>query len=686
MCYKSIVNLFGIFILIEKNVNKISDSYRFGSLSAPSKVSFSLSKLHIVDDKMIAMKYTTLLSVALNFVRNDSDSDAPEKTAANFASIVRSWLTFIGKDEYKHNVGAELNTSFETVLAEYLNDMVASGFSPNTIRDRKSAVRRLHTIYQTQLSIARNERSSELGVELRRILLKAELTGKDLARLAKVSPSFIQRVLSGVRPQKEAGLKNFRRIESVLLSLGVISSKGHFLDLLRLDTSEKSCDKKNSSLSSISVEEANKCYCRKSKSPLRLWSLEELKKNTPELNSFLERYVQHKNRERAWSLKRPSRKELAAPRLWAFKYNGKTVHSPTFERYLSDVVSILAFKSDYQDIPLSKLNDPCIFADKETYLSYIDFLAERRGGRIGKAGASVVTLAGEFAKEIARQEGDGTLPKLARPINVNDVVSSVKQYFKRFANSGRVRDPWKRAAPFLELDDPARPLAELSMQLQKGALIPHTFVSHAVDLRDSFLIALLLAVPLRERTCIQLTYKSDGTGHLRYSKKDQAWRIELPANQVKNQRIISRTLPVFLNASIERYLGEARPRLLNTWGSDAENIDFLFISSYRKCDSTKVIDELTGDLYELTQGQMSVSSRLGFITKKHLGLSVRAHAFRHITASRFLKLNPGQYQACADLLADSVETVMKHYAYHDASWNEKMLNDSISKAFACENN
>jgi integrase len=217
-------------------------------------------------------------------------------------------------------------------------------------------------------------------------------------------------------------------------------------------------------------------------------------------------------------------------------------------------------------------------------------------------------------------------------------------------------------------------------------LIPHTFVSHAVDLRDSFLIALLLAVPLRERTCIQLTYKSDGTGHLRYSKKDQAWRIELPANQVKNQRIISRTLPVFLNASIERYLGEARPRLLNTWGSDAENIDFLFISSYRKCDSTKVIDELTGDLYELTQGQMSVSSRLGYITKKHLGLSVRAHAFRHITASRFLKLNPGQYQACADLLADSVETVMKHYAYHDASWNEKMLNDSISKAFACENN
>lgn len=670
--------------MIEQSFESVDYSCRFGSAVAPITVSFSLSKNKLLDTKMIAMKYTTLIALARDVVVKDSDSSNPQNTAANFVSAVRSWLTFIGKDEHQHNVGAELNSSFESVLAEYLNELVVAGLSVSTVRDRKSAIRRLHTIYQTQLSIVRNERSSELGTELRRILIKASLSPLELSRQTNVSLSFIKRTLGGAKPQKEAGLTNFRRIESFFLSSRVITTKGHFLDLLKNNVSRKVDQPKDTILDLLSIEEANSFFVNKSSSPLRLWSLEELKKNTPSLFRFLENYLAYKNQEKTWTLKTPSKKELFSPLLWVFKHNGRVVYSPTFSRFLSEFSRFLSFIKDYLNWSFSCLDNPMIFSDKSLYIAYIEFLAQRRGGKVAGAGLSVVKLASELPKELTRQVKAGFFVAQIDEGRVGEIHPAVKQYFKRFANSGRVRDPWKRLAPFLELADPARPLAELSNRLFEAAMVPQTFVAHSIDLRDSFLIAFLLALPIRERTCSHVTYKEDNSGHLRFSKKDQLWRIELPANEVKNQRSISRALPAFMNPIIERYLSEARPRLLNTWGEHAEDIGFLFVSAYRKCKSMMVNDEITGELYELTKGQMAISSRLAVITKKGLGMAIRSHAFRHITATRFLKLNPGQYQACADLLADSVETVMKHYAYHDPSWNEKMLNDSISKAFAHE--
>lgn len=672
--------------MIENRLEFSSDSYR-QSLSLPSvKVSFSLSKLNLLDKRMIAMKYSTLLATARNVVASDSDSTNPEKTAANFTTAVRSWLVFIGKDAVKHNVGPELNTTFEEGLSNYMSEMLAAGLSPSTVRDRKSAIRRLHSIYKTHASIDENLRSSELGVELRRIMLKLDMSAKELARRSNVSFSFIQRVLTGSRPQKEIGLKNLRRIEFVLLGLGAIESKGHFLDLLKC-TPSKATDKPSSELlNPLSIEEANAHFQNKSSSPLSAWSLSELKSLTPSVYSFLQEYFSYKNEQRAWSLKSPSRRNLNSRLLWLFRQNGKIVHAPAFERYLAEVASMMCFLRDYQNIPVSQLDNPLIFSEKGLYLNYMSFLAERRGGKICGAGRSVVALASELIKEVARQLKSGLLVSnsTARDFDVAESISEVRKYYKRFSNSGRVRDPWELTAPLLELEDPALPLANLSKFLGKKASAPQVYLSHAIDLRDSFLSAFLLALPVRERTCIHLTYKDDGSGHLRYSKKDGAWRIEIPANQVKNQREISRTLPRFLNATIERYLGEARPRILETWGDEALGIDVLFVSCQRNRCVTRVVDELTGELYELTRGQMQVSARLGVVTKKYLGLPIRTHSFRHITATRFLKLNPGQYQACADLLADSIETVMKHYAYHDPSWNEKCLNESISAAFGVD--
>lgn len=686
MCYKDVVKTLNKSDLTNNRLEILPGSYRFGLSLPPTNVSFSLSKLYLTDNKMIAMKYTTLLAVARRVVLDDSESTNPEKTVANFSTAVRRWLEFLGKDEHKHNVGSELNTNFEEGLASYLNQMLAAGLSSSTVRDRKSAIRRLHSIYHTQISIDRTERSSELGTELRRVMLKLDMSAKELGRRSKVSFSFIQRVLTGSKPQKEVGIKNFRRIESTLLGLGAIKSRGHFIELICQNSPLSSGIPASYVLNSMHVEEANKYFKNKTVSPLPILSVEWLKNDAHAIYIFLENYAQHKNQQRAWSLKVPSRKSIRSPYLWTFRHNGKVVHSPTFERYVSGLTQILSFLMKYQNISLVNLNDPLIFLNSNLYIQYIDFLAERRDGLICGAGTSVITIASELIKEVSRQLKEGLVVGSAKIINVDvlDEVSLVRRYFKRFANSGRVRDPWQRLAPLLELEDPARPLAELSKLLSTKAVAPQIYLSHAIDLRDAFLLAFLLALPVRERTCIHLTYKEDGSGHLRYSKREQVWRIEIPARQVKNQRSISRTLPSFLNATIERYLGEARPRLLNTWGAESENIDFLFVSSYRDSSGVEVLDEITGELYAVTRGQMLVSSRLGVITKKHLGLSIRAHAFRHITATRFLKMSPGQHQACADLLADSLETVMSHYAYHDAAWNDKVLNDSISKAFTLD--
>lgn len=672
-----------LFKLNLTNNRDLLSAHTYGSSLKLVRVSFELSKLCLMDKKMVPMKYTTLLTIARGVVKHDSDSSNPEKSVANFLTAARSWLEFLNKDEHRHNVGAELNTNFENTLGEFLRELNAAGLSQSTVRDRKSAIRRLHSIYLTQVSIDKDERSSNLGTELRRLLIKSDLSAKELARRANVSFSFIQRVLSGSKPQKKQGLHNFNRIEAVFLKVGSISLKGHFTELLAFDRKCETQFGLVSKLNELSVDEANSSFQNRSNSPLKLWGIDKLKELTPTLYRFLNTYFNYKVEQRSWVLRKPGLKQIKSTVSWFTRVNGNIVYAPTFNILISYVGQFLSFLTDYQGFEVSKLDNPLIFSEQSLYIQFIDFLAERREGKLKSSGNGVLSFASELIREVARQQKLGILADSIDfdEKNVKERVSELRKFLRRFSNSGRVRDPWQRLSPFFELSDPAKPLAELSKVLNQKSRVPQTFLEDAVNLRDAFLISFLLVLPLRERSCTSLTYREDGSGHLRYSKREKVWRVEIPSNQIKNQRKVSRSLPDFLNSMIERYLAEARPRLLETWGGDSTKIDFVFVSSRRDYSTSKAKDELSEEIFELIRGQMPISARLGTITKKQFGIAVRAHAFRHIAATRFLKLNPGQYQACADLLADDVNTVMKHYAFHDVTWNEKILNDSISKAF-----
>lgn len=645
-------------------------------------VVFRLPRHFEMENEMHVMKYSSLFAIANQCVANESSAIDTQKTVDNFKSACRSWMTFLGKDENKNNVGGELNTQFDEKLSKYLAELKAARLADSTIRDRKSAIKKLYTIYQTQSSVLKNDRSSDIGVELRRLLQRADLSYKQLAKESGVSPSFIQRLLNGSNPQKDRDSK-VRRLESALIRRGVITSPGHLTELLKFvsNTTNRASPqfaKNVLGLNSNSLEDAKVCFKNLTDKPLRRITLTQFKTDFPSLYTFLNLYRAHKVSSGQWTVHPVQTKKRG---LWVFNHNGTASYSPSFDNYLSTLFGYIAYLRDYSMVPKNKIDSVDNLIDGLLLVQYIQFLKERRKGVLGGNAQRLGALCTELSREVLRQVNAGLLREPSRFDEIGSLKKRIEVLTKKTAIH-RIRNPWDKLNPFFELEEPAKPFIEISKMLLAEAKAPQSFIADAIALRDAFLLRLLAALPLRERTIVSLTYRADNTGHLRYSNKEEAWLLDLPANIIKNQRPIRRVLPTSFNSLIEAYLSEARPRLLETYGGALE-VDWLIVAkNTAKSRHNEMLVDEDGATYTVAPGQFLISPRLAVITQKYLGIAIRAHAFRHLMATRFLKLNPGQFQACADLLGDKIETVTAHYAFHDAKWNERLLNESFEKAFA----
>lgn len=658
-------------------------NFRHGSFAVPTaNVSFSLARHFGLENEMHIMKYATLLDIASNCVANESTAENPQKTVDNFKSACKAWLTFLGKEIGADNVGAELNTKFEEKTTEFFSQLKSAGFSEATIRDRKSAIKKLRNIYQLQSSILKGKQSSNLGTELRRLLLKADWTSKQLASLSGVPDAFIRRQMNGAKPQKD-GLSKIKRLEKVLLKHSVIEKPGHLTELIKFipKTSTKKLPGTANDVFGLnpdSISEANLCFTSITDKPLTRPSMQQLRTEFPALYKFFDLYRAHKISSGMWTVHSIQKKQ-SERRNWIFNHNGALSHAPTFDSYLNTLTNYLGYLLDYQKIPKVSVDSIENLIDASLLVSFALFMKSRRNGVLGGNGPRINAFCSEISKEVIRQVNAGLIDKPSNYSKVSELKENIGVVTKK-VSVARIRNPWHKLSPFFELDEPAKPLIEISRTLISKAKSPQTFIQDAICLRDAFLLQFLAALPLRERTVMSLTYKDDNTGNFRYSKKEQCWIVDIPANMIKNQIHIRRSLPRSFNALIEAYLGEARPRLLETY--DGAKVEWLFpAKNTRRHEPAKEFVDEDGDTYNAIPGQLLVSQRLAKITSEMLGIAIRTHAFRHLMATRFLKLNPGQYQACADLLGDKIETVTAHYAYHDMKWNEQALNESIEKAF-----
>lgn len=300
------------------------------------------------------------------------------------------------------------------------------------------------------------------------------------------------------------------------------------------------------------------------------------------------------------------------------------------------------------DIPTAKLSLGMV-TDVPLVTAYGKWRANRSGGinsGIDSFLASMLMLCDEETGFLQSRPDIGagmgfTDPK-AWIEHCNHAHGQLKTMQGKIARASKPsRDPKEPIRHALELSLPLEPFLKGVKALESAR--PNTGgIREALWGRDLLLMAVLTSNPLRLCNLQALTYRADGTGHLR--KTSTGWRIFIAAKEIKNgdtQGDYDQGVDEAVWPYIERYLKTYR-RLLGT-GSD-----LVFVSKDNP-----------------TYQWATMSKHFQILTRRHVPGSpgVGVHAMRHVVATHVIVFAEGNYLWAAGVLHDAPETVKKHYSH-----------------------
>lgn len=139
------------------------------------------------------------------------------------------------------------------------------------------------------------------------------------------------------------------------------------------------------------------------------------------------------------------------------------------------------------------------------------------------------------------------------------------------------------------------------------------------------------------------------------------WHGEIlfPVGEIKNNRTVKMSLHDGDAAIVWRWVQELQPRYMELNGI-AESVYLI---------PGKALPRLLKDDVVLPRGCVSTST-LDSIWDDgtvHVGVSLSPHRTRHAVATLILAMHPGNYALAAAVLADTEETVRKHYGHEDGA-------------------
>lgn len=246
-----------------------------------------------------------------------------------------------------------------------------------------------------------------------------------------------------------------------------------------------------------------------------------------------------------------------------------------------------------------------------------------------------------------------------------DTYEAARAQSDDFAEVAKIsRNPFEPISSILALSNPLDGVVDAIKRMEANR--PSTGgLTEALWARDRLLMKLLASNPLRKKNLQLLTYRADGTGHLR--KEEGMWRICIPKHEFKNDRGAAKDrdyrMPVReeLWTDIERYVNVYRPLLAK------DGAAYLFLSS----------DSPSGPW-------ASLARHFATLTKRYLlGCpGVGPHSMRHIVATSILKARPNDWATAAWALHDKEETVRKNYAHLRSDDAMRWLEPAMSGPFA----
>ncbi len=175
------------------------------------------------------------------------------------------------------------------------------------------------------------------------------------------------------------------------------------------------------------------------------------------------------------------------------------------------------------------------------------------------------------------------------------------------------------------------------------------------------LFAMQMSRPVRTGNLIRSRVSAAGGALLRlvWLKEGRHAEITFPGNEVKNLRIVKMSIRDEDATIVWRWVSELRPRYMEIHG----------IAESAYLIPGKAKPRLLKDDVVLPRGCVAPSTLDGIWDDGagRVGLGLTPHRARHAVATLILALNPGDYALAASVLADTEETVRKHYGHEDGA-------------------
>ena len=210
-----------------------------------------------------------------------------------------------------------------------------------------------------------------------------------------------------------------------------------------------------------------------------------------------------------------------------------------------------------------------------------------------------------------------------------------------------------RLRPLLSPENQAKFLCLTDKLIKKAAKNGHTHRS-ALMVQSALIHEILIHAPMRLDNLTNLN-SNRHIKRINNSSTSQLF-IVIPAEEVKNQEMLEYELPESTVQLFDSYMKDYRPLLLK----GAEE-GWLFPG---KVDGHK--------------HQVTLRGQLIRVVKKHTGLQINPHLYRHIAAFFYLQANPGDYETVRRLLGHrSVDTAMMFYAEFDGLAARRLYSQHI---------
>lgn len=580
-----------------------------------------------------------------------SDNGSRIQQYRNISSTLHGFLTSIGKT-LESRVGTELTSAFAESCEQYLSLL---DVSPRTKSDRRTHLRLIKRQYDQRPSPRQTRQCSSLAHALRTHVAAAGISPKTLARRIGVSTSAMQRWIAGAKPNAR-GIPTLRRLEHAL---------GLERDSLVKLLDEKECQPKAIDENQSKPSIGGKTNRRTTEPPIRRAPLSEsfvqewraLLDYKTSAFPLLERHPRG-----VWRVLPPDVAQVQTDHALV-----AGMPCPTAALNLSTLQS---FFRVVLELPLEQggiLPDPTSDSARQTLAwltvpaalkSFIDYLTYSSGGLRHNGHRTFCSFVANLLRAktgyLWQQPAFAIkLPLDHRPSG-DDAWRDRCEFCYRMLRaiistaSDVVRLPTAPIARLLQLEEPLRPILEAIARIDReAARAAPGGIRQALLKRDALLLGLILSNPLRQRTLTALTWHEDGTGTLRGSP-EHGWRIELQPKHLKTGRAslsdgtYSVRVAPWLKRRLDDYIEEYRPTLLQ--GRESA---YLFVSSR----SAGLWKSMAQRVQKLTAHFVDHTDGFG------------THAFRHLIATDWLIKHPNDFLTVAELLNDSLSTVMKHYAH-----------------------